>query len=151
MKSFDIHGSYSGSSHLRRKRYNPKYKSSKICTLLRYVTSENYPAAAPAGMCMYDLNKCDSNICQFRYVHFFSFGFFFNLLLFVLSLPEKIISCPFIPLTSGLSSKMLKWEGRKWEHARMTQWWWENVKEIFAILIIMVIRNEGNIYNQMMK
>jgi len=31
-----------------------------------YVTSENYPAAAPAGMCMYDLNKCDSNICQFR-------------------------------------------------------------------------------------
>merc|ERR1719264_1474831 len=31
-----------------------------------YVQSENYPAAAPAGMCMYDLNKCDSNICQFR-------------------------------------------------------------------------------------
>ena len=35
--------------------------------MFRYVQSENYPAAAPAGMCMYDLNKCDSNICQFRY------------------------------------------------------------------------------------
>ena len=29
-----------------------------------YVQSADYPAAAPAGMCMYDLNKCDSNICQ---------------------------------------------------------------------------------------
>ena len=46
--------------------------------MLRYVTSENYPAAAPAGMCMYDLNKCDSNICQFRYVHFFSVLLFFQ-------------------------------------------------------------------------
>jgi len=31
-----------------------------------YVQSADYPSAAPAGMCMYDLNKCDSNICQFR-------------------------------------------------------------------------------------
>ena len=46
--------------------------------MLRYVTSENYPAAAPAGMCMYDLNKCDSNICQFRYVHFFQCCFCFS-------------------------------------------------------------------------
>jgi len=32
-----------------------------------YIQSENYPAAAPTGMCMYTLNKCDSNICQFRF------------------------------------------------------------------------------------
>jgi len=31
-----------------------------------YIQSADYPAAAPAGMCMYNLNKCDSNICQFR-------------------------------------------------------------------------------------
>ena len=29
-------------------------------------------------MCMYDLNKCDSNICQFRYVHFFQCWCFFQ-------------------------------------------------------------------------
>ena len=32
-----------------------------------YIQSPNYPAAAPMGMCMYTLNKCDSDICQFRY------------------------------------------------------------------------------------
>ena len=37
-----------------------------IYMIFRYVQSVDYPAAAPAGMCMYDLNKCDSNICQFR-------------------------------------------------------------------------------------
>jgi len=31
-----------------------------------YITSPDYPAPAPVGMCMYTLNKCDSNICQFR-------------------------------------------------------------------------------------
>ena len=71
------------------------------------------------------------------------------LLMFALAWSEKFLY-PFFS-SSGLSSKMLKWEDQKWEHARMTQWWWETVKEIFAILIIMVIRNEGNIYNQMMK
>jgi len=32
-----------------------------------YIQSPNYPAPAPVGMCMYTLNKCDSNICQFRF------------------------------------------------------------------------------------
>jgi len=31
-----------------------------------YIESPNYPAPAPTGMCSYTLNKCDSNICQFR-------------------------------------------------------------------------------------
>jgi len=31
-----------------------------------YIQSPNYPAPAPVGMCMYTMNKCDSNICQFR-------------------------------------------------------------------------------------
>lgn len=31
-----------------------------------YVQSPGYPAAAPLGMCSYTMNKCDSNICQFR-------------------------------------------------------------------------------------
>jgi len=31
-----------------------------------YIQSPNYPAPAPPGMCMYTINKCDSNICQFR-------------------------------------------------------------------------------------
>ena len=60
------------------------------------------------------------------------------LLMFALAWSEKFL-CPFFS-SSGLSSKMLKWEDQKWGHARMTQWWWENVKEIFAILIIIVIR-----------
>jgi len=32
-----------------------------------YIQSPNYPAPAPTGMCMYTINKCDSNICQFRF------------------------------------------------------------------------------------
>lgn len=32
-----------------------------------YIQSPNYPAPAPTGMCMYTMNKCDSNICQFRF------------------------------------------------------------------------------------
>jgi len=31
-----------------------------------YIQSPGYPAAAPLGMCSYTMNKCDSNICQFR-------------------------------------------------------------------------------------
>ena len=31
-----------------------------------YIQSPNYPAPAPVGMCMYTMNKCDSDICQFR-------------------------------------------------------------------------------------
>jgi len=31
-----------------------------------YIQSPNYPSPAPVGMCMYTLNKCDSNICQMR-------------------------------------------------------------------------------------
>ena len=83
---------------------------------------------------------------------FFSVGVFFSLwvhvplLMFALAWSEKFL-CPFFS-SSGLSLKMLKWEDQKWEHARMTQWWWENVNEIFAILIMMVRRYKGNIYNQ---
>jgi len=31
-----------------------------------YIQSPNYPSPAPTGMCMFTLNKCDTNICQFR-------------------------------------------------------------------------------------
>jgi len=31
-----------------------------------YITSPGYPSMAPAGMCMFNLNKCDNNICQMR-------------------------------------------------------------------------------------
>lgn len=32
-----------------------------------YIQSPGYPAAAPTGMCMYTVNKCDAGICQFRF------------------------------------------------------------------------------------
>jgi len=31
-----------------------------------YIESPAYPAAAPTGMCMYTIKKCDSNVCQYR-------------------------------------------------------------------------------------
>jgi len=31
-----------------------------------YIASPSYPAAAPAGMCMFTIKKCDSNVCQYR-------------------------------------------------------------------------------------
>jgi len=31
-----------------------------------YLESPMYPAAAPQGMCMFTIKKCDSNICQYR-------------------------------------------------------------------------------------
>ncbi len=43
-----------------------------ISQLVQYIQSPNYPGAAPAGMCMYTINKCDSGICQFKYVCHYS-------------------------------------------------------------------------------
>lgn len=37
-----------------------------ITTNNAYITNPGYPAAAPTGMCMYTINKCDSSICQYR-------------------------------------------------------------------------------------
>jgi len=31
-----------------------------------YIQSPAYPSAAPVGMCMYTIKKCDSNVCQYR-------------------------------------------------------------------------------------
>lgn len=31
-----------------------------------YIESPGYPSAATAGMCMYTIKKCDSNVCQYR-------------------------------------------------------------------------------------
>jgi len=31
-----------------------------------YITNPGYPSMAPAGMCMFSINKCDDNICQIR-------------------------------------------------------------------------------------
>jgi len=33
-----------------------------------YIQNVNYPSAAPAGMCMYEIQKCSSDICQYRFV-----------------------------------------------------------------------------------
>jgi len=32
-----------------------------------YIESPGYPNAAPTGMCMFTVNKCDNGICQFRF------------------------------------------------------------------------------------
>ena len=34
-----------------------------------YIQSPNYPAASSTGMCMFNIEKCDSNICQYKYVN----------------------------------------------------------------------------------
>jgi len=39
---------------------------STLSQLITYIQSPNYPNAAPAGMCMYTINKCDSSFCQFK-------------------------------------------------------------------------------------
>ena len=31
-----------------------------------YIESPNYPALAPAGMCMFNVAKCDSGVCQYK-------------------------------------------------------------------------------------
>jgi len=31
-----------------------------------YIESPNYPAAAPTGMCMFNVKKCDAKICQYK-------------------------------------------------------------------------------------
>jgi len=31
-----------------------------------YIQSPNYPAASSTGMCMFNIEKCDSNICQYK-------------------------------------------------------------------------------------
>jgi len=33
-----------------------------------YIQNANYPSAATAGMCMYDIQKCSADICQYRFV-----------------------------------------------------------------------------------
>ena len=33
-----------------------------------YIQNANYPSAAPAGMCMYEIQKCSADICQYRFV-----------------------------------------------------------------------------------
>jgi len=33
-----------------------------------YIESPNYPNAAPSGLCQYSIEKCDSDICQYRFV-----------------------------------------------------------------------------------
>ena len=35
-----------------------------------YIQSPNYPAASSTGMCMFNIEKCDSNICQYKYVNY---------------------------------------------------------------------------------
>ena len=37
-----------------------------------YIQSPNYPAASSTGMCMFNIEKCDSNICQYKYVNYIS-------------------------------------------------------------------------------
>ena len=34
-----------------------------------YIQSPSYPGASPAGMCMFEIKKCDSDICQYKWVH----------------------------------------------------------------------------------
>lgn len=38
----------------------------EVSQLVSYIESPNYPSAAPAGMCMYTLPRCDTGICQYR-------------------------------------------------------------------------------------
>ena len=33
-----------------------------------YIESPNYPSAAPSGLCQYEIEKCDSGVCQYRLV-----------------------------------------------------------------------------------
>ena len=53
-----------------------------------YIQSPNYPAASSTGMCMFNIEKCDSNICQYKYVKstLFDICCLKNIILFV---PQK--------------------------------------------------------------
>lgn len=31
-----------------------------------YIQSPGYPGASPSGMCMFEIKKCDSDICQYK-------------------------------------------------------------------------------------
>ena len=33
-----------------------------------YIQSPGYPGASPSGMCMFEIKKCDADICQYKYV-----------------------------------------------------------------------------------
>lgn len=39
----------------------------EVTTNNAYITNPGYPAAAPTGMCMFTINKCDASICQYRF------------------------------------------------------------------------------------
>ena len=31
-----------------------------------YIQSPGYPGASPSGMCMFEIKKCDNDICQYK-------------------------------------------------------------------------------------
>lgn len=37
-----------------------------VSQLISYVESPNYPSPAPTGMCMYNIGKCDTGVCQYK-------------------------------------------------------------------------------------
>jgi len=39
---------------------------STVGQLVSYIESPNYPNPAPMGMCMFNIAKCDSNVCQYK-------------------------------------------------------------------------------------
>ena len=39
---------------------------STVSKKVSYIESPNYPSAAPTGMCMYSLPKCDAGICSYK-------------------------------------------------------------------------------------
>jgi len=49
-------------------RFSANTCGSKISENNGYIESPNYPNAAPSGLCQFEIEKCDTGVCQYRLV-----------------------------------------------------------------------------------